>query len=130
MTSLPVMLGAVITILQSNPLCRKVINVETKEFSPLQFFFKIRVSINALEKTTLQIRLYYNHGHIDYAYQVFTDTPLLRWDNKEEFRDLASFPHHFHDKNGYVRQSPLMGDPYTDIQIVLQEISQLDDYAG
>ena len=103
MTSLPVMLGAVITILQSNPLCRKVINVETKEFSPLQFFFKIRVSINTLEKTTLQIRLYYNHGHIDYAYQVYTDTPLLRWDNKEEFRDLATSPTISMIRTAYVR---------------------------
>jgi hypothetical protein len=125
LTSLAVLLGAVMTVLQSNPLCRKIINVETKEFSPRQFFFKIRAAIIALEKITLQIRIYYNHGHIDYSYQIFSDMPLYRWDNKEEFRYLATFPHHFHDKDGFVKQSPLLGDPSSDIQIVLQEMDRL-----
>lgn len=70
-----------------------------------------------------QLRIYYNYGHIDYAYQLFTDVPLLRWDNKEEFAHLHTYPHHFHDQYGHVHPSSLTGDPITDIEVVLNELS-------
>ena len=69
------------------------------------------------------MRIYYNRGHVDYAYQLFTDVPLVRWDNKEEFRHLATYPHHHHDAQGHVRPSPLGGKPLQDIGIVLQEVA-------
>jgi len=122
-TSLPSLLGNVLAILQSHPACKKIIGIETKEFSPDQFYFKIRAALSGTLK--LQVRLYCNRGHIDYAYQVFADFPLCRWDNKEEFRSLPTYPHHYHDNQGFVTASPLTGDPITDIQIVLQEISRL-----
>ena len=31
----------------------------------------------------MQVRIYYNQGHIDYACQLFVDVPILRLDNKE-----------------------------------------------
>ena len=107
-------------ILQAHPLCRKVTGVETKEFSPEQFFFRVRAELAGESK--LQVRIYYNRGHIDYAYQLFTDVPLLRWDNKEEFRHLETYPHHHHDEQGNVRPSPMVGDPVRDIEVVLQEV--------
>jgi len=42
MTSLPSLLGAMTVILQTHSLCKRVTNVETKEFSADQFLFKIR----------------------------------------------------------------------------------------
>jgi len=60
---------------------------------------------------------------VDYAYQLFTAVPLLRWDNKEEFRHLRTYPHHHHDEQGNVKPSPLAGDPIEDIKVVLQEVS-------
>ncbi|MDD2903902.1 MAG: DUF6516 family protein [Syntrophales bacterium] len=123
MTSLPSLLGKVVAILQSHPVCRKITSIDTKEFSPDQFYFKIRAAV--LETTKLQIRIYYNRGHIDYAYQWFADIPICRWDNKEEFSSLPTYPHHYHDHQGFVKLSPLIGNPILDIQIVLQEISQL-----
>jgi len=78
-TSLPSLLGNVLAILQSHPACKKIIGIETKEFSPDQFYFKIRAALSGTLK--LQVRLYCNRGHIDYAYQVFADFPLCRWDN-------------------------------------------------
>ena len=95
--------------------------VETKEFSPRQFFFKIRAELS--ENYKFQVRIYYNKGHIDYAYQLFSDVPLLRWDNKEEFRGLESYPHHHHDKDGSVCTSPLKGDPVKDIGYVLEKLA-------
>lgn len=121
MTSLPSLLGTVMAILQAHPLCENTVVMETKEFSPDQFFFKIRTELT--EEHKLQVRIYYNQGHIDYAYQLFTDEPLLRWDNKEEFQHLETYPHHHHDDKGNVKPSPLIGDPVSDVEIVLQEVS-------
>jgi len=121
LTSLPSLLGALMAILQAHPLCSNVRVVETREFSPEQFFLKIRAELP--EKHKFQVRLYYNQGHIDYAYQLFSNVPLLRWDNKEEFAHLKTYPHHYHDEQGNVKVSLLQGDPIKDIELVLQEVS-------
>jgi hypothetical protein len=121
LTSLASLLGALITALQSHPICEQATLVETKTFSPDQFFFKVRA--NLPEGNKVQVRIYFNQGHIDYAYQLFTDVPLLRWDNKEEFRHLETYPHHHHDDQGNVKPSPLIGDPVRDIEVVLHEVS-------
>ena len=117
MTSLASLLGTLMAILQSHPVCERVTAVETKAFSPDQFFFKVRAEL--VKGNKFQARIYYNQGHIDYAYQLFTDVPLLRWDNKEEFRHLGTYPHHHHDERGNVRPSPLTGYPVKDIEVVL-----------
>jgi len=115
------LLGSVMAILQSHPVCERATVVETKMFSPEQFAFKVRAEL--VKGNQLQVRVYYDRGHMDYAYQLFTDVPLLRWDNKEEFRHLSTYPHHHHDQQGNIKPSPLTGDPVRDIQIVLQEVS-------
>lgn len=122
MTSLPSLLGAITIILQSHPICQDVTIVETKEFSPDQFFFKVRAALS--QEFNFQLRIYYNHGHIDYAYQLFSDVPLLRWDNKEEFRHLETYPHHHHDDKGNVSDSSLVGDPVEDLQAVLIQVEE------
>ena len=122
MTGLPSLLGVVTAILQSQPICQDVTIVETKEFSPDQFFFKVRADLS--QEYKFQLRIYYSHGHIDYAYQLFSDVPLLRWDNKEEFRHLGTYPHHYHDDKGNVIDSSLVGDPVKDIQAVLTQVEK------
>lgn len=121
-TSLPSLLGAMTAILQVHSSCKQVTSVETKEFSAEQFLFKIRAELK--DGDHLQVRIYYNRGHIDYAYQLFADAPLLRWDNKEEFHHLTTYPHHHHDEQGKVHASPLVGDPVSDVQTVLHIISK------
>lgn len=121
MTSLSSLLGTLMAILQSHPVCERATVVETRTFSPEQFFFKVRAEFTGGNK--FQARIYYNRGHIDYAYQLFTDVPLLRWDNKEEFHHLETYPHHHHDEQGNVKPSPLTGDPVRDIEVVLHEVS-------
>ena len=121
MTSLSSFLGALMAILQSHPICEQATVVETKVFSADQFFLKLMAKLTGENK--LQARIYYNQGHIDYAYQLFTDLPILRWDNKEEFRHLETYPHHHHDEKGNVKPSPLTGDPVRDIEIVLRDVS-------
>jgi len=121
-TSLPGLLGAVRAAIQTHPLCQRVVEVETREFSPDQFIFKIRAEFSG--KVSFQARVYFNYGHVDYAYQVYTAVPLLRWDNKEEFRTISTYPHHYHDANGGVHASPLIGDPVSDIRVVLDLIAE------
>ena len=53
-------------ILQSHPICEQATVVETKEFSYDQFFLKVRADLTGQNK--FQVRIYYNQGHIDYAY--------------------------------------------------------------
>ena len=118
--TLPALLGTVKAILQADPLCRRVKVIETKEFSPEQFLFKLRADLPKEYK--LQVRIYHNQGHIDYAYQLYTTVPVLRWDNKEEFHHLESYPHHHHDEHGNVDLSPLKGDPGQDLLLVLHKV--------
>ena len=121
MISLPSLLAKLVSILQSDPLCGAVAVLETRSFSSDQFYLKVRAEL--VGGYNLQVRIYHNHGHMDYAYQLFSRVPVLRWDNKEEFSDLETYPHHHHDQNGAVRVSPLRGDPETDLPIVLKEVS-------
>ena len=122
MTSLPALLGALSAALQAHPLCKRVTEIETREFAADQFIFKIRAEFT--HKTRFQTRIYFNRGHIDYAYQIFADLPLLRWDNKEEFRFIETYPHHHHAAQGDISSSLLTGDPIADIQTVLVRVSQ------
>lgn len=63
-------------MLQAHPLCTRVVVLETREFSPEQFLFKLRADL--LNDYKLQVRIYYNRGHTDYAYPLFTSAPVLR----------------------------------------------------
>ena len=119
---LPALLGTVKAILQADPLCKRVRVIETREFSSEQFLFKLRADLPKEYK--LQVRIYHNQGHIDYAYQLFTAVPVLRWDNKKEFHHLASYPHHHHDEHGDVELSPLTGDPSQDLGVVLHKVAE------
>lgn len=123
MTILPAMLGVMMAILQAHPLCKRTEILETGEFSTDQFHFKVRSELP--REFRLQVRVYFNHGHVDYAFQLFNrGIPVLRWDNKEEFRTLKTFPHHFHDNHGNVLASPLTGNPRDDVVLVLGEIEK------
>ena len=59
----------------------------------------------------LEIRLIQTEEEILYSYQLFTDRPLLRWDNAPHFPALQSFPHHFHEETDRVQESSLTGNP-------------------
>jgi len=122
MTTLAEALSLVTTMLQGSPLCTGVHVVETHQFSDRQFALKVRAELT--RGGALQVRLYYNDQHIDYAYQVYRgDQPLLRWDNKEHFPDLATQPHHFHTAVGSVTDSNLDSDPNHDLPIVLDYLN-------
>jgi hypothetical protein len=72
-----------------------------------------------------EIRLIQTETEITYSYQLFTDHPLIRWDNAPHFPGLQSFPHHVHDETGLVVESPLQGDVERDLSSVLDQLGAL-----
>lgn len=120
MSQLNRLLAEFVTLLDSFEICDNTQIMETAIFSSEQFAFKIRTTI--FSSFTLQIRIYFNQGHCDYSYRVLDETPLCRWDNKEHFLAMGSFPHHFHTMDGKVCESPPKGDPVPDLKLVLAEL--------
>ena len=118
--AMPVLLGRVRALLEGSAIVQEIILVETREFSSAQYFFKLRATLTGDHQ--LQVRLYVNGVHVDYAYQLFSDEPVIRWDNKEEYPALSTFPHHFHTADGHVIVSELTGDPLSDLPVVLSAL--------
>lgn len=123
MSTLSTMLAELVLILENSGFCDNPQITETSFFSTDQFAFKIRTAI--FSSFSFQIRIYYNKGHCDYSYQVFAEKPLCRWDNKEHFPEIKTFPHHCHAIDGSVVESPLQGIPVADLQYVLAELNRL-----
>lgn len=119
------LINIVVTILQKNSLCHSYYIQETAVFSSQQFAFKIIAELAT--GGTLQIHIYRNHMHTDYAYHFMQMDTSIRWDNKEHFPSIATFPHHFHSNSGLVEVSPLTGDPDHDLPIVLNFLSDLQN---
>jgi hypothetical protein len=76
------------------------------------------------DRFQLQVRFYYNRGHLDYAYQLFNGGPILRWDNKEDAGPISTAPHHFHNDKNEIVASLLNGDPTHDWPIVREAVEQ------
>lgn len=121
MPTLPELLDQIVTTLQVFPLTTRVRIVETEVFAANRFFCKVRAELS--HGLSFQARIYYNRGHYDYAYQLFSNVPLLRWDNKEDAPGLDNFPHHHHNAACDVVASPLCGSPESDLPVVLQYIA-------
>ena len=101
----------------------KIVSFRLLDNDPLDethFLFTIRCELTSGH--TLQIRIRSVAGMLRYSYQEFTDRPLQRWDNAPHFPQLPTFPHHHHDLHGNVIESPLVGDPMTDLPLVLNAL--------
>lgn len=122
MKSLSELSNDVISILQSSSLCVQVHIVETRSFSETQFRLKLRADLQ--NNTTLQVYLYVNNEHVDYSYQLLqSQLAGIRWDNKEHFPSISSYPHHFHADNANVQESSLTGEPKHDLAAVLDYLA-------
>ena len=118
MNTLAALLSYVVTALQRSGYCNAVRVVETHAFSSHQFALKVRAEL--VTDDVLQVRIYRNGDHADYSYQLLRGAqPIMRWDNKEHFPEIASHPHHFHNAKGEAESSPLTGDAARDLPLVL-----------
>ena len=84
---------------------------------------EVKIRCGLPKNHQLQIWIHMEPESLDYAYQLFTTVPLLRWDNAPHYGHLLSAPHHHHDENGHVTDSTLTGNIMKDLKIVLKEIS-------
>lgn len=73
----------------------------------------------------LEIRFIQTEDEIIYSYQLFTDRPIIRWDNAPHFPALHGYPHHVHSESSEVDESTLIGDPILDLPYVLGWVRDL-----
>ncbi len=109
-----------IELLQNHQLVEHVRVVNYDETPAGNLEAKIRCRL--IDKYKLQVWLHLTSEYRDYAYQLFTNRPLLRWDNAPHYPTISTAPHHFHDENNTVDSSPLIGDSEQDLKRVLSEI--------
>ncbi|MCP4146246.1 MAG: hypothetical protein GY757_00720 [bacterium] len=118
----PFSFPAIISILESAELVSRVEIVKVDEII-LRGFYKIRCNLKPLNYN-FAIKFIKTRDEFIYAYQLYTTESLLRWDNEPHFPALSTFPHHFHDSDGNVLESPLTGNAETDLEIVLSKIEE------
>jgi hypothetical protein len=111
----------ILEILQTHALVKttRVVNYDETPSGKLEV--KIRCALPKSHQ--LQVWIHSEPASLDYAYQLFTTVPILRWDNAPHYEHLSTAPHHFHDERGKVYESPLTGNIKKDLKIVLSEIN-------
>lgn len=85
---------------------------------------EVKIRCDLPKNHQLQVWIHTEPDSLDYAYQLFTTIPLLRWDNAPHYEHLSTAPHHFHNEQGKVFESPLTGNIKRDLRIVLKEITE------
>ena len=111
-----------ISLLRAHPLVRSLRVVHYDETPSGKIELKVRCRLS--RGYQFQAWLHHEPTFRDYAYQFFSDRPILRWDNAPHYPGVATAPHHFHDEAGNVTRSPLHEDPLLDLPYVLAEIEK------
>jgi hypothetical protein len=112
----------ILNLLRGHPLVESLRVVHYDETPEGKLELKIRCRLP--EGYQLQVWLHYEPTWWDYSYQLFTDRPILRWDNSPFHPGVSTSPHHFHDELGQVGESRLSGEPLQDIAFVLVEVGK------
>jgi len=107
-------------LLREHPLVQTLRVVEYDETPYGKLVLKVRCRLKGGYQ--FQLWLHREPDFESYAYQLFTNRPLMRWDNAPHYPHITTAPHHFHDASGAVSESTLTGDSLTDLPIVLREI--------
>ena len=113
----------VISILKESELVSKV-EIKTVDEIYNSGIYKIRCNLIP-SKYKLEIRFVITKGQILYAYQLFSNVPIIRWDNSPHYPKIKTHPRHFHTNDGVVVKSELTGDVIADLKKVLSEISKV-----
>ncbi len=111
-----------LSLLRAHPLVRSLHIVHYDETPQGSIELKVRCQLPGSYQ--FQVWLHHEPAFQDYAYQLFSDHPLLRWDNAPHYPHVTTAPHHFHNEAGDVNASPLRGDPLVDLPYVLGEIEK------
>jgi hypothetical protein len=113
----------IISHLKSNPLISSLKIVDIDEVFTRSV---LRVRCSLLPSSHhLDVRLIQTENETIYSYQLYTDYPIVRWDNAPHFPEIVTFPHHFHNIKGEVEASPLQGSIFEDLDDVLENIKSI-----
>jgi len=115
------LLDDLLTRMRDTPELSDIQVVENEAVDDETFQFKVRATI---VPNFLQIRFLADKDLKRYSFQLYSDRPLLRWDNLPHYPDLPNHPHHFHDQDNDVTASSLTGDLLTDFNVVIAEIKK------
>ena len=86
--------------------------------------YKIRCTLLP-SKYKLEIRFVQTETENIYSYQLFSENPIIRWDNAPHYPKIKTYPHHFHIGESNVVESNLTGNTINDLQKVLIIIKDL-----
>lgn len=108
--------------MRSTPELSDIQVLENESVDDETFVFKVRAVI---APGFLQIRFLADKDFSRYSFQLYSDRPLLRWDNTPHYPDLQNFPHHFHGQDENISSSRLTGNLLIDYDLVIAEIKEL-----
>jgi len=110
----------VLLILKKNKIISQIEIITVDEIAK-RGSFKVRCYLIP-SRYKLEMRFIKTEKEIIYSYQLFTDKPIIRWDNAPHYPEIRSYPHHFHSDDGKVTESELKGIAAEDLQLVLSRI--------
>jgi len=85
--------------------------------------YKFRCNLSK-ENLKVDIRWIISSKGLTYSYQLYSNKPILRWDNAPHFPKIKTYPHHFHNEKNEVFESELKGEVFNDIKIIFTEIEK------
>ena len=97
------LVNEILEILEQHALVKttRVVNYDETTSGKLE----VKIRCDLPKSHQLQIWIHTEPESLDYAYQLFTTVPLLRWDNAPHYEHLSTAPHHFHDERGARQKS-------------------------
>jgi hypothetical protein len=104
----------------------RVVQYDETPWGKVELKIRCRLTLRSTqgEQYELQVWLHHESAFQDYAYQLHTARPLLRWDNAPHYPRISSAPHHFHDEDNQVSASSLGGNPLIDLPQVLDQVER------
>lgn len=109
--------NAILSYLHRHPLVESVRVINYDETPAGKVELKIRCRL--IHNYQFQVWLHIESSFLDYAYQLFTSRPILRWDNAPHYPQIATAPHHFHADDTSIDESKLSGRVLEDLPQVL-----------
>ncbi len=115
-------LNKIIAALENAPFIGKVELLMSDEVEK-RGFYKLRCVL-VPSRYKLDIKFIKTERDLIYAYQLYADEAIARWDNEPHYPDLKNFPNHYHRK-GKVIASVLSGRPIQDIRKLFSVILEI-----
>jgi len=113
----------VISILKKSDIISKI-EIKTIDEIKGRGIYKVRCNLIP-SKYKLEIKFVRTENELLYSYQLFSDKPIIRWDNAPHYPKIKTYPHHFHKKDGNITESELKGNVNEDLAMVLSMIKNV-----